>query len=139
MISEDCGFYLVHFGPEAMFETFLGLIERLRVFEGVQVCENSHDSRETMDLTDVEEFKSLHLKAKTSVDQHQDLVKAKELNCQLKVFSIYRVSLDTLTKSATFAKSIMVLISLLHSIKVRRRFFPVVKCDIIKPNDIHIK
>lgn len=29
-----------------------------------------------------------------------------------------------LTKSATFAKSIMVLMSLLHSMKVKRRFFP---------------
>lgn len=74
-----CVFYLVHFSPEAMFEAFFGLIECLRVFEGVQMCKHTHDSRKTMDLTDVEELKGLHLKAKTSIYQHQDLLKRKYL------------------------------------------------------------
>lgn len=43
------------------------------------MCEHAHDSREPMHLTDVEELKGLHLKAKTSIYQHQNLVKRKYL------------------------------------------------------------
>lgn len=42
------------------------------------MCKHPHDTRETMDLTDVEELKGLHLKAKTCIYQHEDLVKGKE-------------------------------------------------------------
>lgn len=69
--------YLVDFSPESVFETFFGFIERLRVLEGVQMCEHPHDPRETVDLTDVEELKRLHFKTKTSIYQHQNLVKRK--------------------------------------------------------------
>lgn len=40
------------------------------------------------------------------------------------VFNVSFINQFTLTRSATFARSIIVLMSLLHSMKVRRRFLP---------------
>lgn len=60
--------YLVDLGPEAMFEVFLCLPQRLVVLERIQVSEHTHDTREAMDLADVQELKRLHFKAKTGID-----------------------------------------------------------------------
>ena len=56
-----------------MFEVLLGLPQRLVVLERVQVSQHAHDTREAVDLTDVEELKSLHLEAEAGVNQHQNL------------------------------------------------------------------
>lgn len=65
--------YLIHLGPEAVLEVFLGLPQHLVVLEGVQVSEHAHDAREAVHLADVEELKRLHLEAEAGVDQHQNL------------------------------------------------------------------
>lgn len=56
-----------------MFEVLLGLPQRLVVLECIQVSQHAHDTREAVHLTDVEKLKSLHLKSKTGIDQHQNL------------------------------------------------------------------
>lgn len=65
--------YLVHLSPEAMFEVFLCLSQSLVVLECIQMSQHTHDTRETVDLTDIEELKCLHLKAKAGINQHQNL------------------------------------------------------------------
>lgn len=37
------------------------------------MCENAHNLRKTMHLTDIEELENLHLKSKTGIDEKQDL------------------------------------------------------------------
>ncbi len=63
-----CCVHLVHLCPEAMFEVLLGLPQCLVVPEWIQVSQHTHDSREAVYLADVEELKSLHLKAKAGIN-----------------------------------------------------------------------
>ena len=67
--------HLVDFCPEAMFEDFLCRSQLFVVLEGIEVREHPHYSWEAMYLTNVEELKSLHFKAKACVNQHQYLQK----------------------------------------------------------------
>ncbi len=73
--------YLVNFSPEAVFEAFLCFAECLVVLKSVQMCEDAHDSREAMNLANVQELKGLHFKAKTGIYQHQNLIKSKYQYC----------------------------------------------------------
>ena len=41
---------LVHFRPESVFQHFLRVLELLVIFEHVQVCQDAHDSRHTVNL-----------------------------------------------------------------------------------------
>lgn len=65
--------YLVHLSPEAMFQVFLCLSQSLVVLECIQMSQHTHDTRETVYLTDIEKLKCLHLKAKAGINQHQNL------------------------------------------------------------------
>ena len=65
--------YLVYFGPETLFEAFLGLAQCPGAAEAVQVCQHSHDLGEAMHLQHIEELKRLHLKAKASINKQQHL------------------------------------------------------------------
>ena len=59
----------VDLSPEAVFQSFLGLVQLLVVTEVVEVGQDAHYLRETVHLADVEELKRFHLKAKASVDE----------------------------------------------------------------------
>ena len=59
---------LIDLCPESVFESFLGLLQRLVVLHTVQMGEDAHDARKTVDLGDVEKLKGLHLKTKTGID-----------------------------------------------------------------------
>ena len=94
---------LVHFRPESVFQHFLRVLELLVIFEHVQVCQDAHDSRHTVNLmatekkiqsiktlygrgrkltlpstlthlTNVEEFENFHFKAKRGVDQQKNQI-----------------------------------------------------------------
>ena len=52
-----------------MLQFLLGLLELFHVFEHVQMSENAHDLRKTVDLTHVQKFERLHFKAKVRVYQ----------------------------------------------------------------------
>ena len=67
------GTYLINFRPEPMFESFFSFAQLFTVFEHVQMGEDAHDFRESMNLTNVQKLKRLHLKPKTGVYEQQHL------------------------------------------------------------------
>ncbi len=72
---------LVNFSPEAVFEAFFVLLSVLLFLKVFPMCEDAHDSREAMNLANVQELKGLHFKAKTGIYQHQNLIKSKYQYC----------------------------------------------------------
>lgn len=67
-------FYLIDLGPESMLEGFLGLPQGFVVLKRIEVRQNTHYPGKAVDLANVEELKSFHLKAKAGINQHENLV-----------------------------------------------------------------
>ena len=70
------------------------------------MSQHTHDTREAVYLTDVEKLKSLHLKAKAGINQHQNLGGTKpmylsQLNFIINIF----VPLNSVFKSELFSYS----------------------------------
>lgn len=66
--KDRCWIYLVNFCPKPVFELLLGLPQSFVGLEWIQVSQHTHDPRETVHLTNVEELKRLHLKAKAGIN-----------------------------------------------------------------------
>ena len=62
---------IVDFSPETMFQTLLGGLERLCLFNEVEMSQYANDLGKTMRLQDVEELHGLHLEAVVSIDHEQ--------------------------------------------------------------------
>ena len=59
---------LVNLCPKSLLQILLGPLESFGILEGVKVSKDTHNTREPMDLTDVQKLKDLHLKAKAGVN-----------------------------------------------------------------------
>merc|ERR1719259_1051542 len=65
---------LVNLSPESLFQILLCSLKCLGIFKCVQMGKNTHNPRKSMNLTNIEELKNLHLKSKTGVHQQKNKV-----------------------------------------------------------------
>ena len=65
---------LVHLSPKPLFQILLCSLQSFCILESVEVCENAHHSRKSMNLTNIEELEDLHLKTKAGVDEEKNKV-----------------------------------------------------------------
>ena len=61
--------HLVYVCPEAMFQTFLGLLELLVLLEMIQMGKHTHNVGFAVGFGDVQKLKDLHFKPKACVNQ----------------------------------------------------------------------
>ena len=64
----------VDFCPKPMFQSLLRLSKLFVVLEVVEVSKNPHDSREPVDLADVEELECLHFETEPRVDEEENQI-----------------------------------------------------------------
>ncbi len=107
---------LVNFGPESFFERLLRCTKYRLLANEVKMCQNANDLGKPMGLQDIEELELFLSKSYYSVEIHKGpsrtISKPKE------------PSIMRRTRSATLPMSIIEFRSLLHSMNVRRLFFP---------------
>ena len=65
---------LIHLSPKPLFQILLCSLQSFCILESVEVCENAHHSRKSMNLTNIEELEDLHLKTKAGVDEEKNKV-----------------------------------------------------------------
>lgn len=111
--------YLVYFRPESLLEHLLRLAQSLDASKHVQVSQHSHHLWKPMGLQDVEKLKGIHLKTMVTIHQQQYLWAT--MNAQI---GQEWAGGPPLTRSAIFATSIIMLMSLLHSRIVSLLFLP---------------
>jgi len=65
----------VNLCPEAMLQGLLDLTQLLALREAIKVCEDTDDSRKTVDLQDVDELEGLQLEPLGGIDKEQHHVR----------------------------------------------------------------
>lgn len=113
-IEEFCA--LIYFCPETLFKSFFCGFEGCSFFNEVKVGEDTYDFGEAVGLEDIEELERLL--------QRIQLFFNDERRVPCTISKPKEPSIIRRTRSATLPMSIILLRSLVHSMKVSRRFFP---------------
>ena len=69
-VQDEFWSHLIHFRPEALFQLILSFVHFLiDLLLQIHVCQHAHDSRQSVHLSDVQEFERFHFETEFHIDQ----------------------------------------------------------------------